>query len=148
VSNGSAGVTPSSFRTSVTADVMSADLTWPGVQSGCTAFTSADTPAACGLDIDVPAITWNISPGGPPNTLIGSGVWPARICMPGAVTSGFRNSPTGPRDEKLVMTSGVTAVGAPGSHRATTPVCVDRKSSSAMPGSGELNITVGTQSCP
>ena len=57
-SNGSAGVTPSSLTTSWTDEVMSADLISAGVQSGCAAFTSAETPAECGLDIDVPAIAW------------------------------------------------------------------------------------------
>ena len=80
-SNGSAGVTPSSFTTDCTDDVISADLICPGVQSGCTALTSADTPAACGEDIDVPEMTWKYSPGGPAWTAPGQGwgVAPARI---------------------------------------------------------------------
>ena len=57
-SNGVAGVTPSSFSTFCTDEVINADLIWPGVQLGCAAFSSAATPAECGLDIDVPAIAW------------------------------------------------------------------------------------------
>ena len=57
-SNGSAGVTPSSFTTLVSAEVISADLIIAGDQSGCAALTSAETPAECGLDIEVPAIAW------------------------------------------------------------------------------------------
>ena len=55
-SNGAAGVTPSSLTTACTAEVMSADLISSGVQDGCAALTRAETPAACGLDIEVPAI--------------------------------------------------------------------------------------------
>ena len=40
-----------------------ADLIWPGVQFGCSAFNSAALPAMCGLDIEVPAID------GPPRLL-------------------------------------------------------------------------------
>ncbi len=58
MSNGSAGVTPSSLTTACVDDVISADLIMPGVQSGCAALTRADMPAECGLDIDVPAIAW------------------------------------------------------------------------------------------
>ena len=58
MSNGVAGVTPSSLTTVWTDEVMSADLISAGVQSGWAALTSAETPAACGLDIDVPAIAW------------------------------------------------------------------------------------------
>src|SRR5712691_11110298 len=55
-SNGGAGVTPSALKTACTDDVMSADLSSSGVHDGCADLTSAATPAACGLDIDVPAI--------------------------------------------------------------------------------------------
>ena len=58
MSNASAGVTPSSLTTAWTDEVISADLISAGVQVGCAALTSAETPAACGLDIDVPAIAW------------------------------------------------------------------------------------------
>jgi hypothetical protein len=58
-SNGSAGVTPSSLVAVWSADVMRADLTCPGVQLGWIALTSAATPEAYGLDIDVPAMDWN-----------------------------------------------------------------------------------------
>ncbi len=57
---------PSSLTTSCADEVISADLIIAGDQSGCAAFTSAETPAECGLDIDVPAIAWKSSPGGPP----------------------------------------------------------------------------------
>ena len=62
---GSAGVTPSSLTTFCTDEVISADLIIAGVQFGCAALTSAETPAACGLDIEVPAIAWYRLPGGP-----------------------------------------------------------------------------------
>ena len=44
---------------------MSADFTWPALHPGWLARTSAATPAAYGLDIDVPAMDWNSCPGGP-----------------------------------------------------------------------------------
>src|SRR6266508_2009419 len=99
VLNGSAGLTPSGLRTAWIDDVISADLIWPGVQVGWAALTSADTPAPCGEDIDVPAMAMNRSPGGPlamaPDH--GCGLRPARISIPGAVTSGLSQSPRGPR---------------------------------------------------
>ena len=67
-SNGSAGVTRSSLTTSVIAVVISADLIAPGVQSGWSAFSRIAEPAACGDDIEVPAMAWKYSPGGPPAT--------------------------------------------------------------------------------
>ena len=88
-----AGVTPSSLTTWVQAVVISADLIWPGVQSGCSALISAPEPAMCGLDMDVPAMAWNSSPCGPSATPAGGGrccgLAPARICTPGAVMSGL-----------------------------------------------------------
>ena len=60
-------------------------------------------PATCGLDIDVPWIAWNSWPGAPMN---GVGLLPARICTPGAVTSGLMMSaaaPSGPRDENTAI---------------------------------------------
>ncbi len=61
-------------------------------------------PATCGLDIDVPAIAWNSSPGGLSGS--GKGELPATIWIPGAVTSGLMMSgaiESGPRDEKIVI---------------------------------------------
>ena len=58
MSNTPAGVTPSSLTTVCTDEVISADLISAGVQVGCAALTSAETPAECGLDIEVPAIAW------------------------------------------------------------------------------------------
>src|SRR3954464_10702959 len=102
-SSGSAGVTPSFLTTFVSADVMSADLIIAGDQSGCAALTSAEAPAECGLDIEVPAIAWYRLPGlpfsGSPSV---TGVVPASTCRPGAVTSGLMKSACGPRDEKFV----------------------------------------------
>src|SRR5262249_57988303 len=89
MSYGSAGVTPSCLTTVVLALVISADLIWPGDQSGCSALSSAPAPATCGDDMDVPVIAWKSSPGGPPSTKAGFGVVPARICTPGAVRSGL-----------------------------------------------------------
>ena len=56
MSNGVAGVMPSSLTTLWTEEVMSADLICSGVHEGWAALTRADTPAACGLDIEVPAM--------------------------------------------------------------------------------------------
>src|SRR3954468_14632772 len=56
MSNGSAGVAPSSLTTAWTDEVIRADLIIDGVHVGCAALTSAETPAECGLDIEVPAI--------------------------------------------------------------------------------------------
>ncbi len=58
-SNGSAGVLPSSFTTSWRAVVMIADFAAAGLQSGFACLSRANTPATCGLDIDVPEIDWN-----------------------------------------------------------------------------------------
>ena len=58
MSNASAGVTPSSLTTAWIDEVISADLISAGDQVGCAALTSADAPAECGLDIEVPAIAW------------------------------------------------------------------------------------------
>ena len=49
---------PSGLTTPWSDEVMRADLIWPGVHVGCAAFTRADTPVACGADIEVPAIAW------------------------------------------------------------------------------------------
>jgi hypothetical protein len=122
---------PSGLVTLCSDDVMSADLTWPGVQSGCAAITSADTPAACGDDIEVPAIAWNSSPCGPVARSVDAGVWPARICTPGAVMSGFTNSPIGPRELKPAITSPCAAADAPADHVAVTSACAARNASSS-----------------
>src|ERR671922_606973 len=68
-------------------------------------------PATCGLDIDVPAIAWNSSPGG--ESASGNGELPATIWRPGAVTSGLMMSGAtafGPRDEKIVIDGAVRHV--------------------------------------
>src|SRR5512134_2874093 len=75
-----------------------------GVHSGWACFSKANTPATCGLDMDVPAIAWNNSPGTTPGS--GNGELPARIWRPGAVTSGLMISGAiglGPRELKSVM---------------------------------------------
>ncbi len=64
ISNGVAGVAESSFRTPcasapspgdvVKPVVISADLSWFGVQVGLSLRSSATAPAACGLDMEVP----------------------------------------------------------------------------------------------
>src|SRR5262245_50711917 len=115
---------------------MRADLISAGVQSGCAALTSAETPAECGLDIEVPAIAMNRLPGGPLSAVVWSGcaVVPASTWMPGAVTSGFRKSPTGPRDENVAITSGVVGDATPVDHVAFTLVCVLTNASSASDG--------------
>src|SRR4029079_16797980 len=106
--NASAGVAPSSLTTLVLAVVIMADLIWPGVQSGCSALSSAPEPAICGLDIEVPAIAWNSSPCGPVAMSTDLGVWPARICTPGAVMSGLLTPsdwPGPPRELNEAITS-------------------------------------------
>ena len=99
-------------------------------------MTSAETPAACGDDIEVPAIAMKRSPGGPLGIAPGHGcgLLPARISIPGAVTSGLIQSPNGPREEKVVMMSGVCSVAAPVVNVAVTPVCPATKSLIAVPG--------------
>ena len=60
-------------------------------------------PATCGVDMDVPLRYWKKSPVEPS---AGSGVMPARICTPGAVTSGLiqlGSVANGPREEKSAM---------------------------------------------
>src|SRR5206468_2314902 len=126
--------TPSSLTTVCTAEVMSADLISSGVHVGCAALTSAATPAACGLDIDVPAIAWNRLPEGPFVMPVGCGVMPARTWMPGAVTSGLIQSPVGPREENVAMTSACAGAGVPCSQVARTPVWLLTNESSAVSG--------------
>src|SRR5262245_34773835 len=70
MSNGVAGVTPSSLTTVWTDDVMRADLISSGVHEGWAAFTRAETPAACGLDIEVPAMAMNRLPAGPLSAVV------------------------------------------------------------------------------
>ncbi len=106
MSNGSAGVSPSSLTTSWRAVVIRADFTADGDQSGWAWSSRAIRPATCGADIEVPEIDWNSCPGRPSS---GVGVLPARMLTPGAVTSGLITSaeagrPTGPREEKSAMT--------------------------------------------
>src|SRR5580765_7109268 len=125
MSNASAGVTPSSLTTVCTDEVISADLTSAGVQFGCDALTSAETPAACGLDIEVPAIAWKRFPGGPLSAVVwsGCGVMPASTWTPGAVTSGLIQSPSGPRDENEAIMSACPGCAVPCAHVAITFVC-------------------------
>src|SRR4051794_18653317 len=101
MSNGPAGVTPSSLTTDCSDEVMSADLISSGVHVGCAAFTRIETPAECGLDIEVPAIAMYRFPVGPLSAVVWSaaGVVAAITWTPGAVTSGLIQSPVGPRDE-------------------------------------------------
>src|SRR5438094_3148831 len=101
---------------------MSADLISSGVHVGCAALTSAETPAACGLDIEVPAIAWYRLPLGPFVGVVwsGSGVMPARTWIPGAVMSGLMKSPVGPRDENAAITSEGVAVAVPCAQAAIT----------------------------
>src|SRR5918994_7588619 len=103
MSNGSAGVVRFSLVTSCRPVVISADLIIAGDHDRWACRSKAATPATWGLDIDVPWIAWNSWPGAPRN---GVGEFPARICTPGAVTSGLMMSwapPFGPRDEKPAM---------------------------------------------
>src|SRR4051794_628762 len=133
-SNGSAGVTPSSLTTDCSDEVIRADLIISGVHVGWAALTSAETPAECGLDIDVPAMAMNRLPVGPLSAVVwsGCGVVPASTCTPGAVTSGLIQSPSGPRDEKEAIMSACDGDGAPCAHVAITFVWPLTKASSAV----------------
>ena len=99
-------------------------------------------PALCGDDIEVPAIAWKYSPGGPSMTLSGTGVWPARICTPGAVTSGLMNSPPGPRDENAAITSPWPSVATPPVKLAVAPGLALRNATRSVP---SARWTVGSQ---
>src|SRR4051812_41181060 len=136
MSNASAGVTPSSLTTVCTDEVISADLIMAGVHAGCDAFTSAETPAECGLDIDVPAIAMNRLPVGPLSAVVwsGCGVVPASTWTPGAVTSGLTQSPSGPRDENDAIMSACVGAGAPCAHVAITFVWPLTNARSAVSG--------------
>ncbi len=133
MSKGSAGVASSSFTTSVVAVVMRADLTCPGVQSSWAAYRSSAAPATCGDDIEVPAMAWKYSPGGPPAISSGVGVLPARIWTPGAVTSGLIPKPPGPRDEKAAITSPVASPGWPAVNDPVSPLWPSRNATSSVP---------------
>ena len=85
--------------------VINADLATAADQSGCACLSRASSPAAWGLDIDVPEIDWNNSFWAPS---VGVSELPARICTPGAVTSGLMMSgdagaPMGPLEEKAAI---------------------------------------------
>ena len=125
---------PSALTTCCSEEVISADFTCPGVQSGCAARTRAEMPVACGLDIEVPAIAWYSWPFGPAGMSTGVGVFPASTWTPGAVMSGLRKSPTGPRELNPAITSPVAGVNAPVAQVAVTPACAARKASSSSLG--------------
>ena len=98
-------------------------------------MTSAETPAECGLDIDVPAIACvqvarRAVVG---RRLVGCGVQPASTCTPGAVTSGLIQSPVGPRDENDAITSACAGVAVPCAQVAFTLVCGVTKAWSEPP---------------
>ena len=102
--------------------VISADFAIAADQSGCACFSSANAPATCGLDIEVPAIAANSSPGTPPGS--GNGDQPARICTPGPVMSGLirsADSRFGPRDENAAMTGASTMTLSPPTIIAVAP---------------------------
>src|SRR5687767_10571546 len=83
---------------------MSADFAAAALQFGFAWLISANKPATCGLDIEVPAIAMNSSPETDPAS--GNGEFPARIWIPGAVMSGLTTSSAtgfGPREEKSVI---------------------------------------------
>ena len=84
--------------------------------------------------MDVPAIAWYNSPGGPAATSVGVGVLPARIWTPGAVTSGLRNSPTGPRELNAAITSPGDTVASPRAHVAVASGCSARNATTSSLG--------------
>ncbi|GAA3154689.1 hypothetical protein GCM10020001_092970 [Nonomuraea salmonea] len=55
---------------------------------------------------------------------------PAMMCRPGAVTSGLRKSPPGPREEKCVIASPCQVLLAPCPKEAVAPGLAARKLSS------------------
>ncbi len=138
--NGSAAVVRSSLRRLVTDVVISADLIAPGVQLGRRALSRMADPAMAGAAIEVPAMAWKYWPAGPPATTSGVGVFPARICTPGAERSGLRNCPPGPRLENAAMTSGVPLVAVPSVKLAVVPGCAARKARNSVP---SASCTVG-----
>ena len=97
-SNGVAGSTALSERTSGLADVISMDLSSNALSSGYSCRRSAAAPATCGEAMLVPLMAlYGPSGGGKAE----------RMSVPGAATSGFRNdvSPFGPRELLAAMMS-------------------------------------------
>ena len=74
--------------------------------------------------------------------MTGVGVFPARIWIPGAVTSGLTKSPSGPRDEKKVISSPRMAVFVAAAHVPVTPVWPLRNATIEV---GPSTWIVGTQ---
>ncbi|BAS84813.1 Os03g0430575 [Oryza sativa Japonica Group] len=83
--------------------VRMADLMAAGNQSGWRLLTSAATPLACGVAMDVPDMTLKSPPPPPPPPCWRCGGHAARMLSPGARTSGLSTPGAtllGPRDEK------------------------------------------------
>ena len=81
-------------------------------------------------------MAWNNWPGKPPSWVAGVGVCPARICTPGAVTSGLLmprvcNGP--PRELNDAITSPCAGAAAPCEKVAVTAGCAIRKALSCAP---------------
>ena len=90
---------------------------------GCAALTSAETPAECGLDIDVPAIAWKRLPGGPLSAVVCRLRRHAREHLD-ARSRDVRLDEVagGPRDENEAITSACVALAMPCAQVAITPV--------------------------
>ncbi len=102
-----AAVLPSSLTTFELAVSISSDFSSAGESVGCACVSSAAAPATCGEAIEVPWIAWNRKPGRSSVVGVGWSAAPARICTPGATTSGFGRSgtaPCGPREENAAIT--------------------------------------------
>ena len=91
-------------------------------------------------------MAWKSWSGGlPPSTGSGAGgvgEAPARICTPGAVTSGFRYIPPGPREEKAAITSPCPFARRAVVNEPVTELCAFMNATNWVP---SARCTVGSQ---
>ena len=122
---------PSLSVTSVTAVVIRADWACAGVQSGCSAATSASAPATWGLAIEVPEMKPHLTSLSMPSA--------ARMSTPGAEMLGLISSTAlfGPRLENPAMMSATSSpmYSWPPESEAVTPSFAARKERSSTPSS-------------
>src|SRR5262245_19044625 len=106
-------------------------------------------PASCGDAIEVPEIAWKSSPGGP-SVIVSAqaddpmphGESPARICTPGAVTSGLMKFPPGPRAAVKAITSPRPLRARPAGNEAVVPEWPNMNAANADP---SARCTAGSQ---
>jgi hypothetical protein len=106
-------------------------------------------PALWGEDIEVPAMAWKNSPGGP-SVIVSAqasdptphGESPARICTPGPVTSGLMKLPPGPREENAAITSPCPLRACPPGNDATSPEWPFMNATNVVP---SARCTAGSQ---